>query len=392
MNDKEIKKIIDDIVWWIPSKNLRNNIRKLLINNYIVNNKINELLNITDNLNNEVDKNINYANSNELNIIKNNLNILNTKINNYIINSEKIRRINELTTYNGDYYYKKRVFKENVRLVEIGISSFCNRKCWFCPNSIIDRNSCNIELNEDLFLKLLNELREVNYSNYIYLHRYNEPLYNKELLIKRIKQVREYLPQAYIYIVTNGDYLTLDYLKILESIGVKAMGISYYYNGNDKNIPFDIENIIKPGMQKLLNKLNLKYLVEKNTEDYYGLKIEYKDMNIEYRAYSLKKYGTDRGGILKNNVNIINRIEKCFLPNFQIVVDYDANYTLCCNIRSDDENNKNYILGNIETHSVFDIFMGEKTINFRKELLLECPKKGACAHCSDTRPLEGLEN
>ena len=73
MNDKEIKKIIDDIVWWIPFKNLRNNIRKLLINNYIVNNKINELLNITDNLNNEVDniKNINYANSNELNIIKN---------------------------------------------------------------------------------------------------------------------------------------------------------------------------------------------------------------------------------------------------------------------------------------------------------------------------------
>ena len=72
------------------------------------------------------------------------------------------------------------------------------------------------------------------------------------------------------------------------------------------------------------------------------------------------------------------------------MVDYDANYTLCCNIRSDDKNNKNYILGNIETHSVFDIFMGEKTINFRKELLLEGPKKGPCANCSDKRLWDGL--
>lgn len=351
---EDIIKNIDEIVWYIPFRKLRDSIRKLLIN-YI--------------------NNSNYI-YNELEIRRRELEIR--------------RRENELTTYNEDYYYKKRVFKENVQLVEIGISSFCNRKCWFCPNSIIDRNSCNIELNENLFLKLLSELREVNYSNNIFLHRYNEPLYNKELLIKRIKQVREYLPQAYIIIFTNGDYLTLDYLKLLENIGVNAMIISYYYNGNDKNITFDIENIIKPGMQKLLNRLNLNYYVLEQTQIYYKLKIEYKNMNITYGAIDFKSIGVDRGGILKDNVNIVNRICKCFTPNFQIVVDYDANYTLCCNIRSDDKNNKNYILGNIETHSVFDIFMGEKTINFRKELLLEGPKKGPCANCSDKRLWDGL--
>lgn len=328
MNDKDIIKTINDIVWWIPFKKLRNQTRELLLNHYDTINKLeNELMIVKDSLklNNE-----NYSNQNQLNI-------LDSKINNYIKSVEKNRRQNELITYNKDYYYKKRVFKENVCWVEIGISSFCNRKCWFCPNSIIDRNSCNMELNENLFLKLLSELREINYSNNICLHRYNEPLYNKELLIKRIKQVREYLPQAYIYIFTNGDYLTLDYLKLLENIGVNAMLISYYYDGNDKNITFDIENIIKPGMQKLLNKLNLNYCVKNQTKDYYKLKLEYKNMNIEYKASDFKKYGTDRGGILKDNVNTINRIVQCFLPNFQIVVDYDANYTLCCNIRSDDK-------------------------------------------------------
>ena len=344
---EDIIKNIDEIVWYIPFRKLRDSIRKLLIN---------------------------YINNS-----------------NYIYNELEIRRReNELITYNKDYYYKKRVFKENVCWVEIGISSFCNRKCWFCPNSIIDRNSCNIELNENLFLKLLSELREINYSNNICLHRYNEPLYNKELLIKRIKQVREYLPQAYIYIVTNGDYLTLDYLEILIDAGVDEIRISYYYNGNDKNVPFDIENIIKPGMQKFLNKLNLDYSVLYQRDNYYALKVEYEYIKVTCVSADFKTIGADRGGILKDNVNIVNRICKCFTPNFQIVVDYDANYTLCCNIRSDDKNNKNYILGNIETHSVFDIFMGEKTINFRKELLLEGPKKGPCANCSDKRLWDGL--
>lgn len=186
------------------------------------------------------------------------------------------------------------------------------------------------------------------------------------------------MPQDYIYIVTNGDYLILDYLEILREAGVNEIRISYYYNGNDKSIPFDIENIIKPGMQKLLNKLNLNYYPLYQNETLYVLKIEYKDINVSCVAANFKSIGADRGGILKNNVNIINRISKCFIPNFQIVVDYDANYTLCYNIRSDDENGKNYILGNIETHSVFDIFMGEKMINFRKELLYNDQKMGMC--------------
>lgn len=344
MNDKDIIKTINDIVWWIPFRKNRDELRNKLINLIIEKNK-NEIFNSID-------------------------------------------KVIELTNEINDRNKQKETLKNNLKLIEIETHSYCNRKCWFCTNSIVDRKSKNIELDENLFLKLLSELREINYSNYIYLHRYNEPLYNKELLIKRIKQVREYLPQAYITIFTNGDYLTLDYLKLLENIGVNAMLISYYYDGNDKNITFDIENIIKPGMQKLLNKLNLNYCVKNQTKDYYKLKLEYKNMNIEYKASDFKKYGTDRGGILKDNVNTINRIVQCFLPNFQIVVDYDANYTLCCNIRSDDKNNRNYILGNIETHSVFDIFMGEKTINFRKELLLEGPKKGACSHCSEPRPWE----
>ena len=112
---EDIIKNIDEIVWYIPFRKLRDSIRKLLIN---------------------------YINNS-----------------NYIYNELEIRRReNELTTYNKDNYYKKRVFKENVCWVEIGISSFCNRKCWFCPNSIIDRNSCNIEFINNLRIERAKEL------------------------------------------------------------------------------------------------------------------------------------------------------------------------------------------------------------------------------------------
>ena len=80
MNDKDIKKTIDNIVWWIPFKKLRNQTRELLLNHYDTINKLeNELMIVKDSLklNNK-----NYSNQNQLNI-------LDSKINNYIESVEK---------------------------------------------------------------------------------------------------------------------------------------------------------------------------------------------------------------------------------------------------------------------------------------------------------------
>ena len=38
---------------------------------------------------------------------------------------------------------KMRLFSENVEHITIEVNEKCNRKCWFCPNSIIDRISNN---------------------------------------------------------------------------------------------------------------------------------------------------------------------------------------------------------------------------------------------------------
>ena len=386
IND-DITKMINDIVWWIPFKNKRNNLRNLLNNNIAKELcKLEEELSKANKNNKLLEEELNKSNENnklfeeEISKIReNNLNIIKKAINSSI----------QLTTHHNDYKIMKNIFKENVKLVEIGISSFCNRKCWFCPNSIVDRFSQNIELDENLFIKILEELKEIDYSNSLYLHRYNEPLYNKCLLLKRIKQAREYLPKAIISINTNGDYLTLDYLNDLNEVGVNMMYISYYYNGNDKNIEFDLDNIIKPRMLKFINKLDIEYSKYIETDNGYYIYFKYKSIDIEYRALNMEKIANDRGGIIQG-VNIKERTSQCFLPNMQVSIDYDGTYSMCCNIRSDVEEHKDYIIGNIRDNTIFELFANDKIINIRKKLLVYGKKEKVCANCADYRPWYGL--
>lgn len=55
-------------------------------------------------------------------------------------------------------------FKKDLHLIEIELFSFCNRTCWFCPNSVIDRRSKNIEMSEKTYLSILEQLRDIEFN------------------------------------------------------------------------------------------------------------------------------------------------------------------------------------------------------------------------------------
>jgi MoaA/NifB/PqqE/SkfB family radical SAM enzyme len=78
---------------------------------------------------------------------------------------------------------------KNVRLIEIEIHSYCNRTCWFCPNSFLDRKH-KIEMKEWVYLKILQELKDMKYKEVISFSRYNEPLSDMNLFVKRLKQAK----------------------------------------------------------------------------------------------------------------------------------------------------------------------------------------------------------
>ena len=106
----------------------------------------------------------------------------------------------------------KALFKKSVKLVEIEIFSYCNRRCWFCPNASIDRRSENIYMESELYESILRDLGQIDYSGTVSFGRYNEPLAD-QVVVERIRQARAALPNATLHVSTNGDYLTLDYLE-----------------------------------------------------------------------------------------------------------------------------------------------------------------------------------
>ena len=114
----------------------------------------------------------------------------------------------------------------NLRIVEIELFNYCNRICDFCPNEFIDRKSKFIELPEGCFLNTLKELKDKDFSGYITFSRYNEPLYNIDVLKKRAKQVRKLLPEVTLIFNTNGDFLSKDKLEGLSVDEISIMDLA----------------------------------------------------------------------------------------------------------------------------------------------------------------------
>jgi cyclic pyranopterin phosphate synthase len=74
------------------------------------------------------------------------------------------------------------------RSVAIEISTFCNRTCYYCPNSI-EETPVDF-MTEKTFNKIIAQLKEINYSGVILYHFYNEPLLDKRLpsFIRHVKK------------------------------------------------------------------------------------------------------------------------------------------------------------------------------------------------------------
>ena len=240
----------------------------------------------------------------------------------------------------------------NLKLVEIEIFNYCNRTCEFCPNVTIDRKSAVIELPESCFLNTLQELKDQDFDGYVTFNRYNEPLSQDELLKKRAKQVREYLPNVTLIFNTNGDFLTK---KRLDGLDVDEISVMDYDNkGIEKckkrleRVEVDITEIEYPFIKGIWG--NTKFLY-------------YVDFVENHTLWN------DRGGALEELSLKERRTEPCLEPDRFIGVDYNGNIMPCCVTRSDIDSHQDFILGNIKEQSVMDIFNSERATTIREKAM-----------------------
>jgi len=252
---------------------------------------------------------------------------------------------------------------KNLKSIEIEVFSFCNRRCWFCPNSTINRHSHNIEMKEDLYLKILGELKLADFKGEISYSRYNEPLAYKDIILKRIAQARSVLPDVFLTTNTNGDYLTKEYLSELKIAGLNELHIQHYLR---KDEIFDAD-VIYEKFNKTCQSLGLGYTTLKAAKTTIKINFEYEGMSIFGTARDFKKNGNTRGGSVKT-LKPKRRNYPCLTPHLRLYIDYNGKVMPCCNLRSDIMEHVSFVIGDANETSVEELFNNDKMNRLRDKL------------------------
>lgn len=272
----------------------------------------------------------------------------------------------------------RKLFKSSVTQVEIEVFTYCNRKCYFCPNSYIDRKSTNTYMDENLYLKILRDLRSIEYDGVITYSRYNEPLADR-IILTRLRQARELVPNAILSTHTNGDYLDRAYLEQLRDAGLNRLRVQTYL-GNKRKFS---DAAILTRMSRQLNDLGFPYkftMVSPGAR--YMAAIRVRGMDVTLDARNFDQIGVDRG----QTISLPQKYERtspCLIVFQHLYIDYDGSIVPCCNIRSDEPRHKPYVVDNLSGgRTIFEAFANSSLPDWRRSLLRYGKKKPPCDTCS----------
>lgn len=209
-------------------------------------------------------------------------------INNFSSNKDITKLFFNGTTDNKQ---SKEIFKRFVCIINLETNAYCNRHCHYCPLNIFERKN-NINIDDKLFLKIINELESIQYSSTISLNLYNEPLSDTKIF-ERIKIIKTRLKNVFLRFNSNGDFLDIATLKKLESCGLDSINITLHTTKintyNDTNS--------KEKIDKFYQKLKLdkpQYIITSNKN--ITSNIQFGTLNMIVNTTNWDLYGNDRGG------------------------------------------------------------------------------------------------
>lgn len=271
-----------------------------------------------------------------------------------------------------------RMFKNSINMLEIEVFSYCNRRCWFCPNAQIDRRSKNEYMDPELYTGIMRQLAEVDYNEVISYSRYNEPLADR-VILERLKEANETVPNALLHTNTNGDYLTFDYLEELYGAGLRSLNIQVYLQ-NDQRYDHDL---MRKKSDFLIKKLGLPAELK---IDKPGLHLEhhldYKDMSLRVYARNFEVNGCSRGDTLPIRQDYV-RTMPCPVPFRFLYIDYNGKMVPCCNLRSDMPQHEECVYCDLGgNNDIFAAYAASNLVMWRRALVGFEEKAGVCRSCS----------
>lgn len=224
-------------------------------------------------------------------------------------------------------------------VVEVEVNSRCNKRCSYCPVSVLPIPDVPRYMNNDVFQKLLGELVRINFDGRISYHFYNEPLIRRDLE-ELIRQVKVKLPIAHQALYTNGDLLSDKRYSSLKEAGIAHFIVTRH----------DFTPIPERPLQTVLYPTNLQL--------------------------------TNRGGILVELPKVSPQILSlpCYAPSEMLIVTVTGDVVLCY-----EDAERTQIMGNILESSIEKIWLSEKFVRLRKELADGNRFNGAsiCRNCTN---------
>lgn len=270
------------------------------------------------------------------------------------------------------------LFRRSVTMVEIETFSYCNRRCWFCPNSVVDRHSTTEYMPESLYLNVLDQLGEIDYNGMISYSRYNEPLSDR-IILTRLAQARRALPDALLHTNTNGDYLTRAYLAELVDAGLRSLNIQIYLANGERYE----HGRMRAKLQKTIAALALDAAI---VRDEPGVWLEataqHGELRLRLYARNFDVNGCSRGDSVPVRRHY-ERTSPCLSPFYHFYVDYNGSVMPCCNLRSDLAAHAGAIAGSLTAMpDIFQVYAGERLASWRRSLIGFGRKSGLCTSCA----------
>lgn len=187
--------------------------------------------------------------------------------------------------------------------IEIETINKCNGECSFCPANRHEDIRPLLKMDENIFYKIIGDLASWDYKGRLGLHSNNEPLLDTRI-IDFSEYARKHLPEARIYMYTNGTLMNMDKLKAL----MKWLSYIVIDNYNDAL------------------KLN------PNIEEIDAYIKQDEDLNNRVEIHLRKQHEvlSTRGGISPNNQGGKELTYSCYMPFVQMVFRPDGKVSQCC--------------------------------------------------------------
>jgi radical SAM protein with 4Fe4S-binding SPASM domain len=276
----------------------------------------------------------------------------------------------------------RRAIKDGLRKIDVEVFSQCNRRCHYCSNSEIDRFTSNQFMRDEVFDQVVGDLGSIDWDGEIRFVGLNEPTMHREALISRTRQARKAVPRAMLTLLTNGDYLTRDYLEEIYDAGIRQMYISVHLQ---RFMPFDDHKVLKR-IAMLCERLGVEYRIDRHVpgSEVYGT-LSFRDMAITIFQLDYQRLGHDRGGLLEGiGRQDYVRTAACIVPVQMMVVSFNGNVLPCCHFVGDAEKHQHLVVGKLgHGQSLFDIYASPEYQSWRSSLFTIGPKGKECRNCID---------